>query len=217
VSSGDLRSRLGVRPEGSGGRALAGPVSAAVAAAGPPPPLTLAPPWSAVPVRPGTSAVGLVARWMAEPHVSAFWQQDWEPDRWAAEISRQHAGHHSRPWLVALDGIPVAYVEVYRVARDVVALHHPVGPHDLGVHIAIGDPARTRRGLGPRVLRAVADGLLAADPACCHVIGDPDVTHIAARRAFAAAGFRPLADVDLPHKRAALVAYDRPIPGEAAR
>ena len=56
----------------------------------------------------------------------------------------------------------------------------------------------------------VVDGLFAAEPRCPRVLGDPDAAHTVARRAFAAAGFLPVADVDLPHKRAALVASVRP-------
>jgi RimJ/RimL family protein N-acetyltransferase len=160
--------------------------------------------------------VALVSQWMAAPHVERFWHQAWPADRWAAEVRAQRAGDHSRPWLVALDDAPVAYVEVYRVARDVVAAHHPVSPHDLGVHIAIGDVARTGRGLGPRLLATVTDALLAADPRCRRVLGDPDADHHAARRAFARAGFVPVCEVALPHKRAALMARDRWPAGAAA-
>jgi RimJ/RimL family protein N-acetyltransferase len=160
--------------------------------------------------------VALVARWMAEPHVASTWRQPWPVADWSAEIGRQLAGDHSRPWIVALDGEAVAYVEAYRVARDVIAEHHPTHAHDLGIHLAIGDVARTGRGLGARLLRVVAGGLLAADPHCRRVLGDPSVGHAAARAAFARAGFVPVADVDLGHKRAALMAHaraDAPSPG----
>lgn len=205
----------------SPGRALPGPLDPAVRRVEAPPDLRLPPPWSARAVARGagdgvTPEVALVARWMAAPHVERFWRQAWPAERWAAEVRAQHAGAHSRPWLVALDGEPVAYVEVYRVARDVIAAHHPVSPHDLGVHIAIGDPHRTGRGLGPRVLATVADSLLTADPRCGRVLGDPDVDHAVARRAFARAGFVPVRDVGLPHKRAALMARDRLSAGSAA-
>ena len=190
-------------------RALSEMSDPAVVAAGPPPAPRVAPPWSVSAVRPGGPELPLVQRWMAAPHVAEFWHQDWSLGAWAAAVDRQHAGAHSRPWLVALDGEPVAYVEVYRPARDVIARCLDVDAHDLGVHIAIGDPDRTGRGLGPRVLRAVVGGLFAADPRCARVLGDPDASHTVARRAFAAAGFAPVAEVDLPHKRAALVAHVR--------
>jgi len=206
VSSGHLRAEHG----GGLARALVDPPDPAVAAAGPPPRPALAPPWSLTAVRPTGSEVELVQRWMSAPHVAEFWRQAWPLADWSTEVARQLGDDHSRPWLVSLDGRPVAYLEVYRVARDVIAAHHEVGPRDLGVHIAIGDPARTGRGLGPRLLAAVADALLAAEPGCRSVLGDPDTAHTVARRAFAAAGFEPVADVDLPHKRATLMARGRP-------
>jgi RimJ/RimL family protein N-acetyltransferase len=147
---------------------------------------------------------------MRRAHVAAAWGQDWPAPAWSAEIARQLDGDHSRPFTVVLHGAPVAYVEVYRVARDVLAAHLAAAPHDLGVHLAIGDAGRTGRGLGRAVLRAVADGLFAADPRCRRVVGDPAAGHHAARRAFAAAGFAPVGEVDLPHKRAAVVARARP-------
>jgi RimJ/RimL family protein N-acetyltransferase len=205
VSSGHLRDARGSELD----RALSETPDRAVAAAGPPPTPRVAGPWSLRPVRPDGPEVALVQRWMSAPHVAEFWHQAWPLADWSAAVGRQLAGAHSRPWLVALDGEPVAYVEVYRPARDVIARHLAVEAHDLGVHIAIGDPDRTGRGLGPRVLRAVVDGLFAADPRCTRVLGDPDAAHAVARRAFAAAGFAPLVDVDLPHKRAALVAHVR--------
>lgn len=211
MSSGDLGNRrdTAVSPSGPGDRALDPAPDPAARIVGPPPDLVLASPWSVAPVTPDGPAVARVAVWMAAPHVAQFWRQDWPTAVWADEVRRQRAGAHSRPWLVSLDGEPVAYVEVYRVARDVIALYHPVAPHDLGVHLAIGDPARVGRGLGRRLLAGVADTLLAADPACGRVLGDPEATHTVARRAFAAAGFVPVREVDLPHKRAALMARDR--------
>ena len=192
-----------------GGRALDRAPDPAARTVGPPPDLVLPGPWSATPVTTDGPALSRVVAWMAAPHVAGFWRQDWPAAAWADEVRRQRAGAHSRPWLVALDGEPVAYVETYRVARDVIASHHPVAPHDLGVHLAIGDPHRVGKGLGRALLAAAADALLAADPACGRVLGDPEATHVVARRAFAAAGFVDVCEVDLPHKRAALMARDR--------
>jgi lysine N-acyltransferase len=195
---------------GSSGRRLQRPLAPDVEALGPPPAPALAPPWGLVAVEADGAGLDLVHRWMREPHVAEFWGQDWPRSSWAAEVARQLAGDHSRPWTVSYEGSPVAYVEVYRASRDVLADHHATAPRDLGVHIAIGDRRRTGRGLGPRVLRAVSDGLFRADPRCEAVVGDPDAAHEVARRAFAAAGFVPVAEVDLPHKRAAILARPRP-------
>jgi lysine N-acyltransferase len=198
---------------GSSGRRLGRPLAPDVEALGPPPTPVLVPPWGLAAVEVDGAGLDLIHRWMCEPHVAEFWRQDWPLSSWAAEVARQMAGDHSRPWTVSYEGSPVAYVEVYRASRDVLADHHPTATRDLGVHIAIGERRRTGRGFGPRVLRAVSDGLFRADPRCGAVLGDPEATHDVARRAFAAAGFVPVAEVDLPHKRAAILARHRPATG----
>jgi RimJ/RimL family protein N-acetyltransferase len=181
-----------------------------VADAVPPPRPLLTPPWSAAAVEPASSEVAVVQRWMASPHVARHWHQDWSLDEWELEVVAQWAGAHSRPWIIERDREPVAYVEIYRAAIDLLAESWTGDAHDLGVHLAVGDERRLRRGLGSGVLEAVTAGLFAAEPACGRVIGDPDASHAAARRTFASAGFVLAGEVDLPHKRAALMVCERP-------
>lgn len=165
-------------------------------------------PWA---VRPASVARDLeqVWRWMQAPHVAAFWNQAWPVERWRAELERQAAGDHSLPCLLQLEGEPVAYLEVYRVVRDRLAGHYAVRPYDLGVHVAIGEPGRTGRGLGRALLRAVAEGLLAADPRCTRVVAEPDSRNAPSLRAFNAAGFRTVGPITLPDKNATLLVYPR--------
>jgi RimJ/RimL family protein N-acetyltransferase len=193
-------------------REVPGP-SAAVQAAGPPPVPALPAPWGLRLLLPEPDDVALLVGWMAAPHVSQFWQQDWPAERWARVLAAQHAGDFSRPCLVLRAGRPFGYLELYRTARDVVSRQYPAGPHDLGVHLAIGDLASTGRGLGRELLRAVVAALLHADPACARVLVEPDVRNQAARKMFAAAGFRLLQESDLGHKRAALMVCE-PVPAE---
>lgn len=176
---------------------------------GPPPLPLLDVPWSISVVRPLGDDLARVHVWMSAPHVAAEWNQAWSVERWRAELVDQLAGAHSRPCFVALDGEPLAYVEIYRVMRDRLAPHYPVRPHDLGLHAAIGDPARCGRGLGTALLRAVADGLLAAEPACTRVVAEPDETNAASVVAFGRAGFRAAGRVRFPHKTAALLVRPR--------
>ncbi|ASW55470.1 GNAT family N-acetyltransferase [Plantactinospora sp. KBS50] len=184
-------------------------LAATVVAAGPPPAPVLAPPWTVRALTAGGGDPELVSRWMNEPHVAPFWGQEWPPGRWAGALAEQLAGEHSRPCLVARDGTPLAYVEIYRTPRDVVGRHYDADPYDLGVHLAIGDRDNTGRGVGRRLVRALVAGLFAADPRCRRVLADPDERHVVARRMFAAAGFRPLGVYDIGHKHAALYAHER--------
>lgn len=181
----------------------------AVLDAGPPPSPVAGAGWGFRAVGVEGPELDLVHRWMNTDHVAIRWDQAWSREHWAAEIAGQLAGSHSRPWVVSRDGHDVAYVEVYRPARDVVALHYDAAAADLGVHIAIGDPALTGRGLGTAVIRAVTDGLFEASPACARVLADPEAGHTVARAMFARAGFTLLVEVELPHKRAALMLCPR--------
>ncbi|MFF9340543.1 MULTISPECIES: GNAT family N-acetyltransferase [unclassified Streptomyces] len=175
---------------------------------GPPLPL-LRGRWTARVARAEGADLDLVHGWMRSPHIAAFWHQAWPRERWHEEIAGHLAGDAILPVLVDLDGRPVAYIEVYRVLRDRLAGHYPRSPHDLGVHIAIGERARTGKGLGRTLLRALAEGLLAADPACVRVVAEPDVNNAPSLRAFEAAGFRPSGKVGFPDKTAALMIHPR--------
>jgi RimJ/RimL family protein N-acetyltransferase len=191
-------------------------LAATVIAAGPPPAPVLEPPWSARLLTADGDDPELVSRWMNEPHVAEFWEQAWPAERWAAAIAGQLAGDYSRPYLVSLDSEPLAYVEIYRTPRDVVGLHYPADPYDLGLHLAIGDKERTGGGRGRALVRAVAEGLAIADPRCTRVLADPDERHVVARRTFVSAGYRLLGVRDLGHKHAALHFYDlSPITGDS--
>lgn len=172
----------------------------------PPLPLVSAP-WTARVA--GAADAAVVQRWMSEPHVVKFWQQNWPLARWRDELRRQLDGTHSLPCVLSHEGIDLAYLEVYRVACDVLGKHCEHEPHDLGLHIAIGDLARTGRGLGRRALRAVADGLLAADPRSTQVLAEPDAGNIASLAAFAAAGFTSRGEITLPDKTAVLMTRRR--------
>lgn len=185
-----------------------------VVAAGPPPLTNLVGPgaygeWRFRLADPGCGDAELVADWMARPHVNLFWEQAWPVERWAAVLRRQLSGECSRPLIASRFQLDLAYLEVYRTPRDVVGRHYPADPFDLGVHLAIGPLEATGRGVGRRLVRALVSALFEADSRCARVVVDPDARHAVARRMFTGAGFRPLAEVDLGHKCAALMSCER--------
>ncbi|QBI54646.1 GNAT family N-acetyltransferase [Streptomonospora litoralis] len=175
-----------------------------VLAVGPPPEPRLAPPFAARVAQPHGADLDTVHRWMHLPHVAPFYDQAWSRQRWAEEIASQRAGTFSRPFLVSRDGTDIAYVELYRAARDVIAPHYAADRHDIGFHIAIGDADATGHGVGKQILDAFADAVFSTDPDCNRILMEPDADNAAACRAARKAGLGFLAEVDLPHKRAAL-------------
>lgn len=176
----------------------------------PPPPLpVLDKPWSVRVMAAEGRDLDMIHDWMLRPHVETNWDQGWTRETWRATLREQLEGDHSRPCLFLEGGTPLAYLEIYRVVRDRLAALYPYRDHDLGVHIAIGDHARIGRGLGRRILRGVAEGLLAADPECTRVVAEPDVKNDASIKAFTAAGFRHRGAVAFPHKTSALMVHPR--------
>ncbi|EQD86573.1 siderophore biosynthesis protein [Saccharopolyspora erythraea D] len=181
----------------------------------PPPPVpVLGGPWSLRPVEvavhgDGGPDVALVHRWMNTPHVAHHWNQAWPLERWREELAHQLGGEHSLPCVVGHEGREVAYLELYRVTRDKLAGCYPYGPHDLGVHIAIGEREVLGRGFGSSLLRAVAGALLDADPRCARVVAEPNVHNEASVRAFAKAGFVREREIGLPAKNSALMVFSR--------
>lgn len=126
-----------------------------------------------------SSDAELVAEWMSRPHLVETWEQPWEADRWTADWNAKKSTTYSIPLILryAADGsnwLDVGYIEIYRPHRDEIAHTYQSKPHDLGFHIAIGDPELTGKGIFSAFSRKLAEGLLEEDPDCDLVILEPD-------------------------------------------
>ncbi|MGW8377300.1 GNAT family N-acetyltransferase [Streptomyces sp. ODS28] len=154
--------------------------------------------------------LGLIASWMNDPAVAAFWELDGPEERTAEHVRAQLDGDgRSVPCLGLLDGRPVGYWEIYRADLDPLSRYCPMRPHDTGLHVLLGRVSDRGRGVGTALLRAVADLVLDQRPGCARVLAEPDLRNIPSVAAFLGAGFRFGAEVDLPDKRAALMVRDR--------
>ncbi|MFI5982711.1 GNAT family N-acetyltransferase [Streptomyces sp. NPDC051555] len=152
----------------------------------------------------------LLAVWMNDPEVAAFWELSGPASVTAAHLREQLDGDGSSiPCLGVLDGTPMSYWEIYRADLDPLARYYPARPHDTGIHLLIGDGTNRGRGLGTTLLRAVADLVFANRPRCTRVIAEPDMRNTPSVSAFLNSGFRCSAEVDLPEKRAALMIRER--------
>ena len=154
-----------------------------------------------------------LAALMAEPDVEQWWHQAWETERWGEYIAGLVQDPDSLPLTLADDGRVVGYVEVYRVATDVLGQHIQHSSWDLGMHLALGELARGR-GLGARLIRAVLNRAPDIRERCERLVAEPDTRNRRSHRAFEAAGFTAVGTVRLPDKSALLLAAE---PGVAGR
>lgn len=168
-------------------------------------------PWRLASFRPLRLAadLDLVHGWMRQQHVAAWWELDVPRAEVAGYLELAVADDHQQVLIGSVDGRPVSYWEVYWAARDPLAAWYQADPHDQGVHLLIGPPELTGRGLGTALLGAVAAWLLDREPATRRLVAEPDARNTASLRAFERCGFRRAAELDLPSKRAALMVRDR--------
>ena len=90
----------------------------------------------------------LIARWMNDPAVAAFWELAGDASVTERHLRAQLAGDgRSMPCLGVLDGTPMSYWEIYRADLDPLARSYPARPHDTGIHLLIGGAHRLGRHL----------------------------------------------------------------------
>lgn len=173
-----------------------------------PPVPALQPPFA---VRPAIAAdAPMVAEWMSRPHLVAAWEYDWPVDRWQAHLQAQLDGSYSLPLIASVNGLAGGYLELYRAAKDSIAPRYDADPYDLGLHVAIADPAALNRGLGPRLFPQLIVGMFAIEPRCRRIMFDPDHRNTAARRLCEFVGCRFLGEHTMSNRRMALYAFERP-------
>ncbi|HEX2035718.1 MAG TPA: GNAT family N-acetyltransferase, partial [Chloroflexota bacterium] len=157
----------------------------------------------------------LLHDWMHQPHVTPFWQLAVERESLAAYLADKVASAHETPLIGSLDGRPMSYWEAYWAAHDPLARHYEAAPYDQGIHLLLGPPAYTGRGLGLPLLQAVLRWQLAREPRTQRVVAEPDVRNARMIHVFIRAGFRHQGEIELPDKRAALMIYQRPGPARS--
>jgi lysine N-acyltransferase len=151
----------------------------------------------------------LITEWMQRPHLAKAWDQAWPAEQWRAHLQAHLATTYSRPVIVSFKDIPLAYLEFYRPAQDVIAPKYDAQPSDLGVHAAIADTTVVNRGFAPRVLPRLIAALFDLDPACQRVLFDPDVRNTGARRLCEFIRCTFLGEHDMPNRRMSLYAFER--------
>jgi len=156
----------------------------------------------------------LMHDWMHRPHVAPWWGPDRSFDETRAYLARQLGSGHLVPWIVSAVDLatgerrPFGYTETYRPADDPLASWFPVLPTDQGWHVLVGPTEVMGSGL-PRLLGRAVLAHLFADPAVERVICEPNELNTRMLGYCKALGYDAIAAVDLPGKRALILACSR--------
>lgn len=146
----------------------------------------------------------LVRRWLLEPHVSRWWDDDpaatYPDDELAEYRERIHGrGDPTDHFLIRYDGLPLGLIQSYRIDddaayADALALDAPA----VGIDVFIGEPDQIGHGHGARLLRAFLRDIVFARYDVDECVIGPSVRNASAVRAYEKAGFRFLKDVHVP-------------------
>ncbi|MGE0211699.1 MAG: GNAT family N-acetyltransferase [Parvibaculaceae bacterium] len=136
----------------------------------------------------------LLREWLGKPHMREWWG---EPEEELGFIRDMVEGRDStRPYLIALEGVPVGYIQCWFIGHhqnEEWTRDHPwlleLPSEAVGVDLSIGDPEKLSQGIGSTALAAFVAMLRREGHST--VIIDPDRGNIRAVRAYEKAGFRP--------------------------
>lgn len=135
--------------------------------------------------------LGLVERWLGEPHVARWYLADSTVARELDDLRRCVFGSEPTHVLIVLEAArPVGWCQWYRCddyPEHAVAVG--AAPGDVGIDYAVGEPDRVGRGVGTVLVQALV-GRIAADLPGAGVVADPDAANLGSRRVLEKAGFR---------------------------
>lgn len=139
----------------------------------------------------------LIHGWMCQPHVIPFWQLDFSRKKFEQHLMRMLEDSHQSLYLGLLDGEPISYWEIYWACDDLIGRHYRADSFDQGVHLLIGPPEKTGRGLArPLLLNMMR--FMFAESRTQRLVVEPDHRNAAMIHVFKRCGFLPDREVELP-------------------
>ncbi|MET9027579.1 GNAT family N-acetyltransferase [Nocardia sp. NPDC004168] len=157
----------------------------------------------------------LLTEWMNRPHLIETWEQPWPVELRRQNLRAQLDGSYSRPYIVGYDFTgtdrpelgrrDIAYLELYRPAKDEIARIYHADPYDVAFHLATADPEVIGRGIMFAFVSGLLPGIFAAEPNCRRILIEPDHRNVAVRRMTERFGVPSLGDFDIrPDRRITL-------------
>lgn len=148
----------------------------------------------------------LIARWLAEPHVAAWWgDKESELEGIADNIDSIAV----EPLIIELDGRPIGYIQSYDPNLEEGENPYADQPFGtLGIDQFIGEPELIGKGHGTRLIAEFVATLF--EEGAPRVIVDPNPANAAAIRCYEKVGFRRLGPIQTPDGEMLLMAIDEP-------
>ncbi len=146
---------------------------------------------------------GLLAQWLAEPHVHEWWDHDYTHDALERDFGPTADGAEpAQDHISMLNGSPIGVVQYchfvdYPEYVAEMADVYPVGEGAVSIDYLVGDPGRVGRGVGTAMIEAFVARIWTTDPVATHVVVPVNSANERSWRALLRAGFRLVARGDL--------------------
>ena len=147
---------------------------------------------------------GLLATWLAQPHVARWWYHEFTPEAVERDFGQSADGlEPSQDHLALLDGVPVGLLQFCHLA-DYPEYIDEIGdltevPMGAGsIDYLLGESALLGQGLGTAMIASFVEQVWSTEPALACLIVPVNSANVASWRALLAAGFRVLARGDIP-------------------
>lgn len=146
---------------------------------------------------------GLLAEWLAAPHVVQWWAHEYTPEAVERDFGPSVDGHEpGEDHLALLDGSPIGLVQYshfvdYPEYLEEMADVYPVGDGAVTMDYLVGAPERVGRGVGTEMIRAFVERVWATDPLATHIVVPVNTANERSWRALLRAGFQLVARGEL--------------------
>lgn len=143
-------------------------------------------------------------RWMNDPVVSHFWQEQGDMAQHRAYLDRIEADPHVIGLIGCFDGEPFGYFEVYWAKEDRIAPFCEADDHDRGWHVLVGEARFRGRPFLTAWMPSISHYLFLDDCRTQRVVIEPRVDNHKILKSLSRCGYALVKEFDFPHKRAML-------------
>ncbi len=143
-------------------------------------------------------------RWMNDPVVAHFWEEQGELARHRAYLETIAADPRVTGLIGRLDGEAFGYFEVYWAKEDRIAPFYDAGDHDRGWHALIGEARFRGKPFLTAWMPSVSHYLFLDDCRTQRIVIEPRADNHKMIKSLGRCGYAHVKEFDFPHKRAML-------------
>lgn len=146
----------------------------------------------------------LFHRWMNDPVVAYFWQEQGDLAKHRAHLEAIAADPHVSALIACFDGEPFGYFEVYWAKEDRIAPFYDADDFDRGYHVLVGEAGFRGKPYLTAWMPSISHYLFLDDCRTQRIVIEPRSDNQKMLKSLARCGYAHIKEFDFPHKRAVL-------------